>query len=523
MTTKLYPYFYFWLALLCGLFFITLPNLGGDFSKLPGDLGDTRFNIYILEHATQFFSGKIDSYWNAGFMYPEPEVISYSDNLLGTAPIYALFRLCGLEIFGAFQAWFIALCVLNFWGAYKLTRYLTKNDAAAALAGFVFAFSLSLNAQLNHAQTFPRFAIPLAIYFLLLWAKDLKVKYFLAALSLFVYQFYCGIYLGFLATIPIGVIFLLICWNKRVELKQQILERRKMLAYLGSITANLLMLYLLFEPYLQRSKKTGLHRYNDIVDSIPTFKSYLAAPPGSFFSDSLNTMANDYPAFWDHWIFAGLLATAAFVFMIFYGFRAFFLRKENLLSKEILFVLIAAYITLLCYLRFGHFSLFAGVRFIPGFASMRCITRIVNVEVLFFAISLAICFLLILQKLKIPKTLLFSLCLTLLVFDNYVEPERLNVTGKNLMQQRHYKMLGKLKKLPAGSIVSYEPETKEDAYIVQLDAMLASQALGMKCLNGYSATSPLFYDKYWYNPGPESRAEWLSQFPDLKTRIKVVN
>ena len=71
------------LAMLCaGLYLVPLSIYGPDFSKVPGDLGDARFNNYILEHDYKYFTGKVDHYWDAPFMYPYKNVIAFSDNLL---------------------------------------------------------------------------------------------------------------------------------------------------------------------------------------------------------------------------------------------------------------------------------------------------------------------------------------------------------------------------------------------------------------------------------------------------------
>ena len=79
-------------GLVLGLCFFTFKIIGFDFSYFPGDLGDGRLNLYFLEHAHKFFTGKISSFWEAPFMYPEPNVTAYSDNLLGSAPIYSFFE-----------------------------------------------------------------------------------------------------------------------------------------------------------------------------------------------------------------------------------------------------------------------------------------------------------------------------------------------------------------------------------------------------------------------------------------------
>ena len=65
----------FLLGLLLGLYFITLNVVGHKLQYFPGDLGDARLNIYLLEHAHKFFTGQLKSFWNAPFMFPEPNVI----------------------------------------------------------------------------------------------------------------------------------------------------------------------------------------------------------------------------------------------------------------------------------------------------------------------------------------------------------------------------------------------------------------------------------------------------------------
>jgi hypothetical protein len=54
------------LALFLGLALI-VQSLGLNLSRMPGDLGDTRFNVYILEHFMKWISQTNQSYWDAPF------------------------------------------------------------------------------------------------------------------------------------------------------------------------------------------------------------------------------------------------------------------------------------------------------------------------------------------------------------------------------------------------------------------------------------------------------------------------
>ena len=93
LFTEIFP---FVIGLILGFYFLIFQYTQFDLSLIPGDLGDGRFNNYILEHVHNFFCGNAD-FWNSGFMYPEPNIITYSDNLSGTAPIYSIFRLTGFD------------------------------------------------------------------------------------------------------------------------------------------------------------------------------------------------------------------------------------------------------------------------------------------------------------------------------------------------------------------------------------------------------------------------------------------
>ena len=45
----------------------------------------------------------------------------------------------------------------------------------------------------------------------------------------------------------------------------------------------------------------------------------------------------------------------------------------------------------------------------------------------------------------------------------------------------------------------------------------------LKCLNAYTATSPVAYQGYWWNLNEESRKEWLKAQRKSSERIYVIN
>ena len=190
---KLLP---FLICLSAGIYFITLNVTGYSFTHYPGDLGDGRLNNYFLEHAHKYLTGQIGSLWDAPFMYPEEKVLSYSDNLIGTAPFYSIFRLSGFDRETSYQLWFITLAALAFICCYYLLILIFNDIYAAAIGAFIFAFSIALQSQFTHAQTFPRFPVPLAFAMFIIFTRNFRPLFFFLSVLMVVYQLYCGIYLG---------------------------------------------------------------------------------------------------------------------------------------------------------------------------------------------------------------------------------------------------------------------------------------------------------------------------------------
>lgn len=507
---KLWP---FLLGLFLGLYFITLNLTGKDFSYFPGDLGDGRFNTYLLEHAHKFFTGQVSSFWDAPFMYPETKVITYSDNLLGSAPFYSIFRLIGFDRETSFQWWFIVMTILSYTACYFfLVRYF-KNNYAAVLGAMVFTFSMALQSQMTHAQTFPRFAIPLAFWMAILFIEKLKPIYFFAAIFFVIYELYCGIYLGIMLSATIGILFLVslkIKWEIFVEMA----KKKKWISLIaGSLIVNIIMVLPLMIPYFQRASQIGLNSYKFVVANLPSIKSHFFSQRGTFFWDFLKETGINYRSWWNHQIFAGGLATISFI--IFVIFIIIKLYNINLLKKidinsSIKIIFYTIIINFILFLKFGKFSFYMLIFYMPGFGSMRALQRIINIELLFFAIATTFILNKILKKNKLYSLFLFLLLTGIFVVDNYFKPGTSYQTSKAVAQERVNQLIDKMKDIPEGSLVSYEPLEKErGSYVYNIDAMLASQTLNLKTVNGYSATSPKGYGPFWREIDEKTRKKWF--------------
>src|SRR5262249_54654073 len=145
---------------LIGLALTFWPMFRSGFALVPGDLGDARFINYVLEHDYRWAirDPNHPDLWSTPALFPLPNTLAFSDNLLGVAPLYGLWRVLGAGPQTALQLWALTCAILDF-GAFWLyaRRCWSLGAFASGLAAFVFAFGNVRIAQINHLQLLPQF------------------------------------------------------------------------------------------------------------------------------------------------------------------------------------------------------------------------------------------------------------------------------------------------------------------------------------------------------------------------------
>lgn len=88
------------MLLIFGLVMFFYPMLINS-SNMFGDLGDTRFVTYVLEHFYKWIThqGLHTSFWNMPMFYPYENTLAFSDVMLGGIPLYVPFRMLGVSPF----------------------------------------------------------------------------------------------------------------------------------------------------------------------------------------------------------------------------------------------------------------------------------------------------------------------------------------------------------------------------------------------------------------------------------------
>jgi len=514
------------LLFLIGMYLVPLRITGFDFSQIPGDLGDSRFNNYILEHGHRYLHGEEEHFWTAPFMFPQENNVALSDNLLGTLPVYSFFRSAGCDRETAFQWWFLMMFVLNFWAAWFTFYKLTGNQTGAALGAFVFAFSLPVIAQINHVQLMPRFAIPFCFLFLIYFFKTLSPKFFAGFLLMILIQFYCGMYLGFLLFLAVLVFslaasFFIIPWKK-------IFSQHYFFYFkIAGITIIALMLLKpLADPYMQTVEMMGYRDFvKEIEPGMPRVLSHFYAINDSLMWNSLSKTGDYLPFPWEHKIFAGGIPWLCIGAVVLILVRRKTLTEDKKLTLVLLITLfIIGILTLFIY---GN-TMYKLVLNLPGFGSMRVLTRVVLILLFFFSFFVAFIYCGINQKFfsAVKAGIILSIVSgTLVVCDQFVYEKALMRFSKAEAQQRieivHEKAEAERK--PKHRAFAFMPAESPDFNHTQLDAMLAAQEMNMACVNGYASSAPGSFGLFWWKPVDEHLNIWLKEkgFTDSTTVLRL--
>ncbi len=488
-----------------GLHFTILGICKYNLSMIPGDLGDARFNMYVLEHGYQFITRQVHYFWGAPFFYPYPQAIALSDNLLGSMPIYAVFRVLSFDRETSFQFWFIAVCILNFFVTFYVLKKLTNHSILASAGAYIFAFSIFLFCQSHHAQTFPRFIMPLVIYWIICYFKDFKLKYFWFILLGIIYEFYCAMYLGIYLSLCSFILFLILfILNYKEALTKGLLTLKYLLKILLPIAVSILLIIPLAYPYWKLYSATDVRSFNNIFQTLPIFISYFSAPKASVTWGMLFTVGmRDNCPWWDQQLFVGLIPLLGLIASIVYFFKRDFVKNNRTLFSIVFTLLLCILLTM----RFGNFTLFKWLFKIPGISSMGTVPRIMNMLLLFFAM---IPCLLINSIIKKKKTLWFSMLLIAVILDNFSNPSLDEPFNKLQAQNRITPIVEQLNKVnwEEKDAFAYIPKSGNEVEI-QIDAMLASQLVHKPCVNGYSACAPPNFDSFWRMFNQETLYHWL--------------
>lgn len=485
------------------LSFVLLLKLDPDpdllFGSIPGDLGDARLNNYFLENIYQFFAGGSDSLWHLGFFWPFPYLLGFSDNLFGAAPVYMVARAITGQTDTAFQIWFVMGYVVNYWAAYYALNKLGNNRLSASMGAAVFAFAIPVMAHAQHAQLIYRFGAPLALLFWVQFLERRQPWLLTIAACWLVWQFYCGIYIGFFTALLLLTVLLAHLAQHRKNLKTEVkafiaeliihwktFTRRSQVGFALSWLVLLALLVILFYPYLEVSLTYQMKRsWSEISPLLPRPQSYLMADYSLIWSALGSSLGSTLPFRHEHQMFPGLVSVLLLIAGI-----ALCRRGTERLDRLAGIMLLSLAILVVSTLYIGGYSIWYLVHWMPLVSAIRAMTRIDLIMLLPLAFVVAY----VVHRL-ISSTHRGIALLTLPVLGALIvefAATSLYVTNKEQWRER---LASTLNRIPADIdkdkvlFLSYDDLSGWN-HIPELDAMWAAITLGYKTFNGYSGSQP---------------------------------
>lgn len=478
-------------ALAVGTYTAFRPTLDSHFARMQTDPGDTVLNHYILEHTWRVVSDPAYPHplWSPPFYYPTPLVMSYSENMLGVAPVY-----WGLRTFLpsdlAFQVWMMVLSALNYVAmAAVLARVRVRHDERlphllVALGGFLWAFGLPVQAQLNHQQLIARFWMPVAAACAWQFALDPAARRLNRVFVFLFLQTLTCVNSGWFLTFGLGVFLPIAVWVNGTgpELRDCLKRWRTLgvVSFWGMAFVAFLM------PYFVANYDYG-RAYDDCVEHMPTVSSLVAGPPESRWYHTVRGVRS-------------LVGTETFFFS---GFGFYFLllaaavavrarRHEGELEPGIRLAtagFLAAAALLLLTLNYGSgVSPWWVLRLAPGGLAIRAVGRVQMVIYLFLIPAVLIGFTLWVHgrfRDGPARFAAFALAVGVVGF------EQTGCDGENFEKATVYDVAGRVAEHLRGADVAYYTVSEDEHPLYpSLVAMWAGMIADVPVVNGYSGRRP---------------------------------
>lgn len=471
-----------------GLLSMFHPMLLSAFGRLQTDPGDTLLNAYILEHSWLWLTKPdyVGTFWSPAFFHPQPLVLTYSENLLGTAPLYWALRLACPPIL-AFQLWTMLVTSLTYVSFAAVLRRFGSGHVLAALGGFVFAFGMPRIAQVGHQQLLAHVFAPWAMLAAWRFAERPALGSLTWTLATSFLQLLASVYLGWLTLLALGI-FACVLFAVDREARRQLAGfcRRLWLPAIGLIAVWLGLLALLALPY-REANRDFRRPYAEVLSLTPRPSNWLSPAPQSVWSQWLPQESQP-----ELWIFPGAIVVAGC------GLALAFRQTRPFAITAIVLAILAT--------RWGDWSAWRAVfRWAPGGEAIRAVGRVVFAVEMFGLVGGLVALDGLLRRIRCGSAfaglvLAFGIVEQLPVHELpsfEIVPWRVRVDAIK-------------RQLTPGNVAYVEIAPDRPYWESQLTAMWAGLEANVPMVNGYSGRYPLGYPD-WSRTMTEGELKQWSQ------------
>jgi signal transduction histidine kinase len=454
-----------------------------------GDLLDGRLNNFFLEHFYRAFIGEEESFKNANFFHPLPNVMMLSDNNWLLCPIYTFFRFLGFNSAKSFNFWIFCGFFANFISSYYALRKFNFSKNSSAIGAYLFTFNQIILLKIGHVQLNFKIFIPLTLLYSKQYFETLDFKYISYIILCVILQLLCNSYTGNFLALFVVIFFLCYLSKFKKDDFHQIFPQKfslKITVPILILSVFLLILYGL--PYTETKNIYNLN-FPKTTGEYFELKSLFIAGSSPIWNFITNHFSLKFLEIYrENQFFIGIGAWLAILTLIFnkkiHKNLRFF---DKIVIKSILFTLFFFWLD-------KYLETFSFIQSsFPSFTNLRAYNRF------FFVIFFAIIYLITLvisylETTKNSKRILYYFIVFIIVIESqFCKILNSNFEKEQLEEVKKYKDLI-LKNGDKNSITLFVINKKQgnlsDNFLRnEINAMIASQDLGIKAINGYSSIS----------------------------------
>ena len=498
-----------------GLFLTFYPTLLSGFTQMQPEAGDVLLNNLFLEHTYRWaFDGSYRfSFWSPGYFFPTPYTFTYSETLIGTAPMYWLLRGVGCSESVACQLWIILSYAFDFIAMAVVLRWFGVNTLFTAAGAYVFAFGLIRVDHLTHQQLMPQYFSPFAVWYAWAFLREPCARRWMLLIVLCVLQVFASLHLGWF--LGFGLL-IFTGWGLFVEpggwQRVWTFIRHKPLATVIPLVIAGLAVGAYARNYY---KGTPTHRaYWEAAMYCPYPDGWFVASPGSPWSDHLTPRPpSDFP---EKMLFQGFTLYAVFVAAGWYAWRRRFPSRPLVIAG----IGTAAAMMLLVMRWGGDVSLWYLVhQIIPGANAFRAVGRIAFVAYMFGLIGGLVGVQALLTE-HVPRlglrTAIIGL-IALLMIAEQIRPFPPHFNKQESFFDPARSLIPQLDGIDVGYVVD---DGSMPDYRHQIAAMWAGSWANVPVMNGFSGASPPNYPGMADHPTVEDLVAALG--PNWRGKLAVI-
>ncbi len=501
-------------ALLAGAVVATVVHLqqvivfsGG--ARLPGDLGDGRFNNLVLEHLWRALCGQA-TLVSPPMFHPVAGVLFFSDTHLGTFPFYAIWRVLGLSMESAMQGWALTLSALNAASVLFWLRRRGVGVGRAALLTFFACSNFVVVGKLVHAQILPVFPAVWAVGCLGELLETGRPRWLALALGAVAYQHYCAPYLGFFlsGTLLLWAAAMLLTATGGTGRLAEICALLRARRTWGMVALSGLALAPLYAGYAWAALRQGTRGTAELHSLTPTPASWLTAAGGSVWYSRWQFLPPAASGV-EHSLFAGLGFWLALLLLGCAGWK----HRNEPLGAGALALAAAMGALVAAVTRWPGMpeSVFWAVEYvITPFRAFRSVGRMVFLFVPLTVIGLGFLWSALMRERGWLRRVA-GLLPVLLAVESLSGPSY--SYAKAEAQDRARAVAEAFGDQGARPVLAFAPgPVSQPAWVSDLDGVAGIWALGRQALNGYSGSTPKSHRQFFETLTPEAANAIMAKF-----------